>query len=69
MLKITTAVNGEVVIKLILGSAKTGSSPKVLQRKSPKEIINAILEQVSAFANGQPKRDDETLLVMRVEAG
>jgi serine phosphatase RsbU (regulator of sigma subunit) len=37
--------------------------------KSPKEIINAILEQVSAFANGQPQRDDVTVLVMRVEAG
>jgi hypothetical protein len=34
-------------------------------RKSPKEILNAILERVFAFANGQPQRDDETLLVMR----
>jgi sigma-B regulation protein RsbU (phosphoserine phosphatase) len=42
---------------------------KSCNRKSPKEIINAILEQVSTFANGQPQRDDETLLVMRVEAG
>jgi Stage II sporulation protein E (SpoIIE) len=42
---------------------------KSCSRKSPKEIINVILEQVSAFANGQPQRDDETLLVMRVEAG
>jgi serine phosphatase RsbU (regulator of sigma subunit) len=38
-------------------------------RKSPKEILNAILERVAAFTNGQPQRDDETLLVMRVEAG
>ena len=38
-------------------------------RKSPKEILNAILERVSAFAKGQPQRDDETLLVMKVEAG
>jgi phosphoserine phosphatase RsbU/P len=37
--------------------------------KSPKEIINAILEQVSTSATGQPQRDDMTLLVMRVEAG
>jgi phosphoserine phosphatase RsbU/P len=37
--------------------------------KGPKEIINAILEQVSTFANGQPQHDDVTLLVMRVEAG
>jgi len=42
---------------------------KSCSRKSPKEIINAILEQVSTFASGQPQRDDETLLVMRVEAG
>ena len=36
---------------------------------SPEEIINTVLEQVSTFANGQPQRDDVTLLVMRVEAG
>jgi len=34
---------------------------------SPKEIINIILDQVSTFANGQPQRDDVTLLVMRVQ--
>jgi serine phosphatase RsbU (regulator of sigma subunit) len=38
-------------------------------RKSPKEIINAILDQVSTFVNGEPQRDDVTVLVMRVEAG
>jgi serine phosphatase RsbU (regulator of sigma subunit) len=42
---------------------------KSCSRKSPKEIINTILEHVSTFANGQPQRDDITLLVMRVEAG
>ena len=42
---------------------------KSCSRKGPKEIINAILEQVSTFANGQPQHDDITLLVMRVEAG
>jgi serine phosphatase RsbU (regulator of sigma subunit) len=42
---------------------------KSCSRKTAKEIINAILEQVSAFANGQSQRDDITLLVMRVEAG
>jgi serine phosphatase RsbU (regulator of sigma subunit) len=31
------------------------------------EIINTILDQVSTFANGQPQRDDVTLLVMRVQ--
>ena len=42
---------------------------KSCSRKSPKEIIDRILDQVSKFANGQPQRDDETLLVMRVQAG
>jgi serine phosphatase RsbU (regulator of sigma subunit) len=42
---------------------------KSCSRKTPKEIINEILEQVSTFANGQPQRDDVTLLAMRVEAG
>jgi serine phosphatase RsbU (regulator of sigma subunit)/DNA-binding GntR family transcriptional regulator len=42
---------------------------KSCSRNTAKEIINAILEQVSTFANGQPQRDDITLLVMRVEAG
>ena len=42
---------------------------KSCSRKSPKEIINAIVEQLSTFANGQPQHDDETLLVMRVQGG
>jgi phosphoserine phosphatase RsbU/P len=42
---------------------------KSCSRENPKEIINAILEQVCTFANGQPQHDDQTLLVMRVEAG
>jgi serine phosphatase RsbU (regulator of sigma subunit)/DNA-binding GntR family transcriptional regulator len=42
---------------------------KSCSRKTAKEIINAILEQLSTFANGQPQRDDITLLVMRIEAG
>jgi serine phosphatase RsbU (regulator of sigma subunit)/DNA-binding transcriptional regulator YhcF (GntR family) len=42
---------------------------KSCSRKSPTEIINAILDQVSTFANGEPQRDDVTVLVMRVEAG
>jgi len=40
---------------------------KSCSRMSPKEIINTILDQVSTFANGQPQRDDVTLLVMRVQ--
>ena len=42
---------------------------KSCSRKTAKEIINAILDQVSTFANGQPQRDDVTLLVMRVQGG
>ena len=33
------------------------------------EIINSILEAVSQFADGQPQRDDVTLVVMRVQPG
>jgi sigma-B regulation protein RsbU (phosphoserine phosphatase) len=42
---------------------------KSCSRKSPKEIIDTILDQVSKFANGQPQRDDVTLLVMQVQEG
>jgi len=42
---------------------------KSCSRKTAKEIIDAIMEQVSTFADGQPQRDDITLLVMKVEAG
>jgi serine phosphatase RsbU (regulator of sigma subunit) len=42
---------------------------KSCSRSSPKKIINTILDQVSTFANGQPQRDDVTLLVMRVQGG
>lgn len=33
------------------------------------QIIECILEDVSAFANGQPQRDDMTLVVMTVQEG
>src|SRR6201987_3605429 len=42
---------------------------KSCSRKSPKEIIDTILDQVSKFANGPPQRHDVTLLVMRVQEG
>jgi serine phosphatase RsbU (regulator of sigma subunit) len=38
-------------------------------RKTPEQIIKSILDQVSTFANGQPQRDDMTLVVMGVQAG
>jgi len=38
-------------------------------RKTPEEIITSILNEVSSFANGQPQRDDLTLVVMGVQSG
>jgi serine phosphatase RsbU (regulator of sigma subunit)/DNA-binding transcriptional regulator YhcF (GntR family) len=38
-------------------------------RESPERIINRILDEVSAFADGQPQRDDATLVVMSVQEG
>jgi len=35
----------------------------------PKEIMERILDEVSGFADGQPQRDDMTLVVMKVEEG
>jgi serine phosphatase RsbU (regulator of sigma subunit) len=38
-------------------------------QESPEQIINGILDEVSAFADGQPQRDDATLVVMSVQEG
>jgi sigma-B regulation protein RsbU (phosphoserine phosphatase) len=38
-------------------------------RESPERIINRILDEVSDFADGQPQRDDATLVVMSVQEG
>ncbi len=38
-------------------------------QESPERIINGILDEVSAFADGQPQRDDATLVVMSVQEG
>jgi serine phosphatase RsbU (regulator of sigma subunit)/DNA-binding transcriptional regulator YhcF (GntR family) len=38
-------------------------------RESPERIVNGILDEVSAFADGQPQRDDATLVVMSVQEG
>lgn len=38
-------------------------------RKAPGQIIQGIRDQVSTFANGQPQRDDMTIVVMGVHAG
>ena len=38
-------------------------------QESPERIIDGILDEVSAFADGQPQRDDATLVVMSVQEG
>jgi serine phosphatase RsbU (regulator of sigma subunit) len=38
-------------------------------RATSEQIIRRILDEVSAFANGQPQRDDMTLVVMDVQQG
>ena len=38
-------------------------------RETPEQIIKRILDEVSAFTNGQPQRDDVTLVVMSVQKG
>lgn len=38
-------------------------------RMAPNEIVERILAEVSQFANGEPQRDDVTLVVMKVQEG
>jgi sigma-B regulation protein RsbU (phosphoserine phosphatase) len=35
--------------------------------RTPEQIIQGILDQVSVFENGHPQHDDMTLVVMRVQ--
>jgi sigma-B regulation protein RsbU (phosphoserine phosphatase) len=45
---------------------------KLLQscsRKTPQQIIDVILDEVTTFASGQPQQDDVTLVVMGVQGG
>jgi serine phosphatase RsbU (regulator of sigma subunit) len=51
---------GEEKFEILLGSC---------YRASSEQIIESILAEVSAFANGQPQRDDMTLMVMKVHEG
>ena len=51
---------GEEKFEILLGSC---------HRASSEQIIESILAEVSAFANGQPQRDDMTLMVMKVHEG
>jgi serine phosphatase RsbU (regulator of sigma subunit) len=36
---------------------------------APNEIVERILADVSEFANGDPQRDDVTLVVVKVQEG
>jgi serine phosphatase RsbU (regulator of sigma subunit) len=36
---------------------------------APGEIVERILAEVSDFAEGEPQRDDVTLVVMKVQEG
>jgi phosphoserine phosphatase RsbU/P len=36
-------------------------------RMAPAEIVERILAEVSDFANGEPQRDDATLVVIKVQ--
>src|SRR5260370_11642136 len=38
-------------------------------RMAPNEIVERILAEASEFANGEPQRDDVTLVVMKVQEG
>lgn len=38
-------------------------------QKSPRQIVECILAELSDFTDGETQRDDETLLVMKVQAG
>jgi sigma-B regulation protein RsbU (phosphoserine phosphatase) len=38
-------------------------------RMAPNQIVERILSEVSEFANGEPQRDDVTLVVMKVQEG
>ena len=52
---------GEARLQKLLRSCTAG--------RTPQEIIECIMDQVSAFADLQPQRDDTTLVVMRVQDG
>jgi len=51
------------------GAEKLESLLRSCGGATSEQIIECILEEVSAFANGQPQRDDVTLVVMTVQEG
>jgi serine phosphatase RsbU (regulator of sigma subunit) len=51
------------------GMEKLESLLRSCSRMAPGEIVKRILAEVSDFANGEPQRDDVTLVVMKVQDG
>lgn len=51
------------------GSERLASLLQSCSRMAPSEIVERILAELSDFANGEPQRDDITLVVMKVQAG
>jgi serine phosphatase RsbU (regulator of sigma subunit)/DNA-binding FadR family transcriptional regulator len=51
------------------GQARLENLLRSCSRETPERIIKRILDEVSAFTNGQPQRDDVTLVVMNVQKG
>jgi phosphoserine phosphatase RsbU/P len=51
------------------GQERLESLLRSCSEASSQQIVTRILDEVSAFANGQPQRDDVTLVVMNVQEG
>jgi serine phosphatase RsbU (regulator of sigma subunit) len=51
------------------GLEKLESLLRSCSRMAPNEIVERILAEVTDFANGEPQRDDATLVVMKVQEG
>ncbi|HEY1423545.1 MAG TPA: SpoIIE family protein phosphatase [Candidatus Acidoferrum sp.] len=51
------------------GEEKLENLLRTCSRRAPEQIIKRILNGVRTFANGQPQRDDMTLIVMRMQEG
>jgi phosphoserine phosphatase RsbU/P len=51
------------------GEQRLESLLRSCRGETPEQIIQRILGEVSEYANGQPQRDDVTLVVMSVQEG
>ena len=62
---LTDAANDK---KELYGIARLAESLQKQQNKSPKELVETILENVDKFTNKQPQSDDLTMFAMKVNA-